>query len=332
MASHLLAYSPMTHPVKILLPDARVQRSGLPSVHKDSCSWRLPAPAQAEVPLAVAEQSRYGAGARLRFRTNSGRLQVCSEGVSEIKSQGIDCLIDGRYWRTLQVPRGECLELMVFQGLPTQWREIDLYFPAEQEIRIDGLVVDDGAGLTLPTAFAEALPLVFYGSSVVQGAGAGLAAMSYPSILSRQLDIEAHNWGFYGAGKAEPEVVAQVIRHPAKAFVLDLGKSYGRQPAPVYRAMLEQIVDEHRSTPIVVLTPIFSARENYDQRFFERSELIRRVMTEAAQGIENVTVVDGLTLLGCDDWAGLSVDGLHPNEKGFELIAQRLLPTLESLL
>lgn len=327
-----MARDAMTNIVKIPLPDTRIQCCGLPSAHNETCYWRLPPSAQAEVPLAVAEQSRYSAGVSLKFRTNSGRLQVCGTGVSEPKLQGIDCLIDGRYWRTLQVPRGECLELMVFQGLAIHWREVELYFPAEQEIRIDGLSVDEDAELTLPRTFSDTLPLAFYGSSVVQGSGAGLSAMSYPSILSRQLNIEIRNWGFYGAGKAEPEVVAQVIGQQAKAFVLDLGKSYGRRPEAVYRAMLEQIAAEHPLTPIVVLTPIFSARENYDQRFLERSKIIRSVMTEAAKGIGNVSVVDGLTLLGRDDWAGLSADGLHPNEKGFELIARRLLPTLELLL
>ena len=55
-------------------------------------------------------------------------------------------------------------------------------------------------------------------------------------------------------------------------------------------------------------------------------------MSEAASGFSKTTVVDGLTLLGPDDWTGLSVDGLHPADKGYELIAERLRPVLESCL
>lgn len=316
----------------IALPDPCVQRCGLPLNQDGVSSWRLPAVAQADVPVAVAEQSRFGAGARLRFRSNSCALSVFAEAFSPAKPQGIDCLIDGLYWRTLQVPRGESLDLIVFQGLERQWRSVELYFPAEQEIKLTALGLDDDAELIPCEDYSDELPLVFYGSSVVQGAGADLSSMSYPAIISRRLDCDIHNWGFYGAGKAEAEVLAQVIRRPAKAFILDLGKSYGRQSMAVYRAMLEQIREAHPRTPIVVVTPIFSAREHYDQRFLLRSQSIRQVMMDATKTIDHIYVVNGMKLLGAEDWAGLSTDGLHPNELGFNLIAERLSVQLEQIL
>ncbi len=318
--------------VTIALPDPRIQRCGLPQNQEGNNSWRLPATAQAAVPLAVAEQARFGAGVRLRFCTNSCSLALSCEAFSPIKSQGIDCLIDGLYWRSLQVPRGERIEPVLFQGLEPQWRSVELYWPAEQEIRLSALHLDDGAQVLPGEPYVDKLPLVFYGSSVVQGAGAGLSSMSYPAIVSRHFHRDFHNWGFYGAGKAEREVLAQVIQHPAGAFILDLGKSYGRQPVAVYRTMLEQIRDSHPLTAIVVVTPIFSAREHFDQRFLQRSQSIRQVMSEAAQTIDRTHVIDGEGLLGAEDWAGLSQDGLHPNELGFTLIGERLSAQMEPLL
>lgn len=322
----------MNATVKISLPDPRVARYGFPLNQEGVNSWRLPTVAQSDVPLAVAEQSRFGAGARLRFRANTGSLTVHCEGLSVVKQQGIDCLVDGLYWRTLFIPRGECLELTVFQGLERQWRSIELYWPVEQEIKITAIEMDADSELIECEGYVHEQPLVFYGSSVVQGAGAALSSMSYPAIVSRRLKTDIHNWGFYGAGKAEAEVIAQVICRPARAFVLDLGKSYGRQPVAIYRAMLEQIRQAHPLIPIFVVTPIFSAREHYDQRFLLRSQSIRQVMSEAAQSVSNTGVIDGLTLLGPEDWMGLSTDGLHPNELGFNLIAERLSAPLEQVL
>ncbi|MGH1370628.1 MAG: SGNH/GDSL hydrolase family protein [Cellvibrionaceae bacterium] len=318
--------------VTITLPDSRIRREGLPLNQEGVSSWRLPAVAQSEVPLAVAEQSRFGAGARLRFCTNSCSVRLACEARSPAKVQGIDCLVDGLYWRTLAIPRGENIDLILFQGLERQWRTVELYFPAEQEISLSSLTLGEDAQLTTVEPYVDELPLVFYGSSVVQGAGASLSSMSYPAIISRCLNRDIHNWGFYGAGKAEAEVLAHVIARPARAFILDLGKSYGRQSVDVYRAMLEQIRDSHPATPIVVITPIFSAREHFDPRFLLRSQSIRSVMAEAAKDVVNTTVIDGEGLLGVQDWAGLCSDGLHPNELGFTMIAERLSQQLESIL
>ncbi len=322
----------MTSSQKIILPDVRVDCCGLPATASSKHYWRLPSAAQADVPLAVAEQSRYAAGARLRFKTNSRSLMLEGEGWSEISRQGIDCLVDGHYWRTLWMNRGERSEQPVYRGLSQQWREVELYFPADQEVSIHQLTIDTDAILEAAKELSTIDPLVFYGSSIVQGAGAALSCMSYPSIVARALQLDFHNWGFYGAGRAEPEVVAQVVAHPASAFILDLGRSFGRQDIEVYRSMLRQIRDVHTSVPIVVITPIFSARENFDPKLADRSEQLRLLMSLATEAVTGVTLVNGLSLLGHNDWSGLSNDGLHPNEKGFELMAQRLLPTIKGLL
>ncbi|MAZ87507.1 MAG: hypothetical protein CL693_07670 [Cellvibrionaceae bacterium] len=322
----------MTSSQTINLPDTRVQRCGLPATQSSKHYWRLPTAAQADVPLAVAEQSRYAAGARLRFKTNSRSLILEGESWSEVSQQGIDCLVDGCYWRTLWLNRGERSEQPLYQGLSPQTREIELYFPAEQEISIHRLSIDTDAVIAPAAEFAASAPLVFYGSSIVQGAGASLSCMSYPAIVARALQMDFHNWGFYGAGKAEPEVVAQVIAHPASAFILDLGRSFGRQDIEVYRSMLKQIRAVHARVPIVVITPIFSVREHFDSKLAHRSEQLRLLMSLATEVVTGVTLVNGLSVLGHNDWPGLSNDGLHPNERGFELIAQRLLPTIKELL
>nr|WP_279537217.1 SGNH/GDSL hydrolase family protein [Aestuariicella hydrocarbonica] len=187
-----------------------------------------------------------------------------------------------------------------------------------------------GADIAPARPYRDDLPLVFYGSSIVQGAGVNLSCMSYPAIIARELNSDFINWGFYGAGRGEPEVIDLVAGCPAKAFILDLGKSYGIQPADVYLRMLKQLRQAQPAVPLVVITPVFSSRECFDSGFRTRTQRTRQIMREAVEALEGVLLVEGETLLGERDWPGLSPDGLHPNEKGCAETAKRLLPVIQA--
>ncbi|WP_439134519.1 SGNH/GDSL hydrolase family protein [Pseudomaricurvus sp.] len=312
------------------LPDTRFQCHGL-AVKADRYH-RLPESGKDLLPPGVVEQARFPAGVRLRFVTNSPRLWLRCQAYSLAKDHGIDCVVDGVYWRTVILKEGTTDEVMVFQGLPEINRQIELYLPHEQEIDLQAIGLKTEAEISAAEPYIDELPLVFYGSSIVQGAGVHLSCMSYPAIISRHLNRDFVNLGFYGAGRGESEVVKYVANCPASALVLDLGKSYGRQSAEVYLHMLQQLREAQPETPIVAITPIFSSRECFDLRFYERSEMIRDVMRRAAKGFDNLMLVEGEALLGEPDWAGLSVDGLHPNEKGYDDIARRLLQVLKRCL
>ncbi|MBU3069429.1 SGNH/GDSL hydrolase family protein [Aestuariicella sp. G3-2] len=312
------------------LPDSRFPCHGV--AVRTECYHRLPQSAYSDLPAGVVEQARFPAGVRLRFTTNSPRLLLRCQAFSPSKDHGIDCLVDGVYWRTLLLKEGETTEYLVFQGLPEINRQIELYLPHEQEVDLQAIGLTSQAEISEAEPYVDELPLVFYGSSIVQGAGAHLSSMSYPAIISRHLNRDFINLGFYGAGRGEPEVVKYVANCPASVLILDLGKSYGRQPVEVYLHMLKQLRKAQPETPIVAITPIFSSRECFEPRFYERSEMIRDVMRRAAKGFDNLMLVEGEALLGETDWPGLSVDGLHPNEKGYDDIARRLLQVLKKCL
>ncbi len=308
------------------LPDSRFARHGLPAVSRGF--HRLPD--AVPLPPAVLEQARFAAGGRLRFATNSARLHLRCQGRSDSRGHGIDCLVDGICWKTLSLSRGDVSDALIFQGQDNVVRQIELYLPHEQEVNLLAIGLEAGAQIDTASSYSEELPLVFYGSSIVQGAGVSLSCMSYPAIVARTLNSDFINWGFYGAGRGEPEVVHYVADSQARILILDLGKSWGQQPVETYRRMLVQLRQSQPHTPILVITPIFSTRECFDRRFHQRSESIRAVMREAATvtDLEGIVLVEGLELLGEADWTGLSADGLHPNEKGCDTIARRLLSVI----
>jgi hypothetical protein len=256
--------------------------------------------------------------------------------MSPTGSRGLDAYVDGVYWRSATVAKEGEQELTFFRGAPRKLREITIYLPSYHEVTVSAVGVDGGAEVAPPAPFARRLPIVFYGSSIAQGACAGRPGTSYEAILGRRLNVDFVNLGFSGSGRAEPEVVDLVSRIEACCYVFDLGKSYGTQPADVYAEMLRSIRAAHPGVPLVSITPIFSTREFYDEGFVELSEHVRKVVAKATADMidaadRDVHLVDGLELLGPQDADGFQ-EGLHPNDLGFTRIADRLEPTLREVL
>ncbi|MDP6114473.1 MAG: hypothetical protein QGG53_21635, partial [Planctomycetota bacterium] len=54
------------------------------------------------------------------------------------------------------------------------------------------------------------------------------------------------------------------------------------------------------------------------------------VKTRTNAGDEHTTLIEGLDLLGPKDADGFSGDGVHPNDLGFNLIAERISTRLSS--
>ena len=326
-------------------PDSRLHLHGLPSFPETAPDlWRLPRSSVGRLPAAVDSQTRFPAGGRIRFRsgTTTLRLRVKADHVSSLENmspigvRGIDAYVDGVYWGSAVITVEGEQDLLLFSDAQRELRSITLYLPAFQRLRIVALGLDRGSQVSPPEPFSRPPPIVYYGSSIAQGACASRPGMSYEAILSRRLDIDFVNLGFSGSGKAESEVVELVAGTEACCYVLDLGKSYGEQPVSAYARMLEQLRAKRPGVPIVCVTPIFSTRELYDSSYRELSEHVRGVVEQAVKqrtesGDRDVHLVHGLGLLGPDDTDAFQ-EGVHPNDLGFLHIAQRLEPTLRRVL
>lgn len=326
------------------LSDERLEVRGLPWLGENSPDlWRLPGRAMGAVPERVSHLARFPGGGRIRLHSNTSQVSIRlqNRGMARLPSsylgtQGFDAYADGVYWASVCAAGSDDLELTFFEGAAQESRQIDIYLPLFQECRVQAIGVDADAEFAASKAFRSETPIVYYGSSIAQGACTSRPGMTYQAILGRSLETDFVNLGFGGAGRAEPEVVELVSELDACGFVFDLGKSYGRQPKEVYAEMLERIRSDHPQVPLVCITPIFSTREFSSTEYVEMSEFIRLVMRQAAlERIESgdcgVHLVEGLDLLGPGD-ADAFYEGTHPNAMGYTLMSQRLRPTLERAL
>jgi lysophospholipase L1-like esterase len=307
---------------------------------------RLPERLRESVREPVWNLAQSPTGGRIRFRTDSptvvGRLRYQRIGhmhnMHRIGQMGLDLYADDAYWKSVFPTEAGEAELAWFEGAPPAGlRQIDLYLPLYHPVEVVAIGVADDAVVAPPLPYAADRPVVYYGSSITQGGCASRAGMSYEAILSRRLNLDQVNLGFSGNGKGEPAVAGAVAELAAAAFVLDFGVNCDSVAAmeAVYRPFIETIRSRHPRTPIVCVTPIFTTPELWSEAARQRLAGMRQVVRDAVASQRltdgEIQLVEGLELLGAGDQDGL-VDGSHPNDLGFQRMADRLAPTVAQAL
>jgi hypothetical protein len=330
---------------------ANLEVDGLPWFgQNDGEFFRLPVRSQAKFPPAVWNLAKSPSGARLRLHTNSTALAIQLEypsapdmrNMHAFGQTGVDLYVDGTYWDTAiadkEAKPGKIYQHIYFDlhDLPRREREIAIYLSLYKPVKVLGVGVDPEAKVTAAKPFAVAKPVVFYGTSITQGGCASRSGNSYQAIVGRMLNLDFVNLGFSGNGKGEPDVARAVAEIDGSAFVLDFAQNNPTLESlrEVYGPFLEMLRSKHPDAPIIVVTPIFSARESQgpDTRLDGMRAHIRQVAgSHIAAGDTHLQIVEGTDLLGPSRADGL-VDGTHPNDLGFQWMAEGLAPRLKKML
>ncbi|MEJ7605275.1 MAG: SGNH/GDSL hydrolase family protein [Bryobacteraceae bacterium] len=325
--------------------DSRFDIQGLPWIAENKGElFRLPARLKGELPPAVWNLGESPSGARIRFRTDSTRVALKLSypsapnmtNMHAFGQTGVDLYVDGVYRSTAIASKDATystpVEHVFFENLPRQERELTIYLPLYKPVRVLGIGLDSDAKITKASRFASAKPVVFYGTSITQGGCASRSGLSYQAILGRQLNLDFVNLGFSGNGKGEPVVAAMVAEIDASAFVLDFSQNNPTVESlrEVYEHFLVTLRTRHPKTPIIAITAIASSRETL--RLPQMREHVRDVVQRRmAEGDRLLTLVEGTTLLGPNRLDGL-VDGVHPNDLGFQWMADGLAPHVAGVL
>src|SRR5690242_16441589 len=300
----------------IQLPGSGAEVDGLPwFAENDGELVRLPVKQKDTYRKPVWELAQSPSGGRIRFRTNSTTLAIRLEypeppGMSNMHAfgqTGVDLYADGVYRGTAIAGKdskpGVTKEHVYFKQQPAADREITLYLPLYMGVKVLGIGLDPDARIGRPQPFALAKPVVFYGTSITQGGCASRSGMSYQAILGRALNVDFVNLGFSGNGLGEPEMARAVAGIDAACYVMDFAQNNPTVESltQAYAPFLEAIRAQHPETPILVITPIYSAREAWsrDARLEGMRELIRQVAARRiAAGDRHIEIVEGTDLLG----------------------------------
>jgi len=323
----------------LTLPSTEVQINGLPWYGENGGElYRLPVKLKDTYRPPVWELAQEPSGGRIRFRTDSSTVAIRLEyphppngkNMHAFGQTGVDLYADGAYRATAiastDAGPGKTIEYTYFKDQPRVDREITLYLSLYIPVKVLGIGLDPQAHLHAAMPFALSTPVVFYGTSITQGGCASRPGMSYQAILARMLNLDFVNLGFSGNGKGEPELARAVASINASVYVLDFAQNNPTVDSltEVYAPFLDVIRKAHPETPIVVVTPIYTARESWarDARLEGMRELIRTVAAQRiASGDRHLEIIEGTDLLGPARGDGL-VDGTHPNDLGFEWMAE----------
>jgi hypothetical protein len=297
---------------------------------------RLPARAEGMVRKPVWDLSRNSAGMCVRFVTDATAIRarwalteswLYLPNITAIGKSGLDLYVktdQGWHWLAVGQPTAQTNEVTLVEKLVPGKREYLLYLPLYNGTKFAELGIGTNATLEKagPWGPGNRKPIVFYGTSILQGLSASRPGMVHSAILGRRFSWPTINLGFSGNGKMEPEMAGLLAELDPSVYVLDCLPNLG---ADEIKERVEPCVRKlraaHPDTPIVLVEDrtmedsfLIAGRMEY-YHLKDRAELKAAYERLQKAGVKNLYYIPGDHLFG-DDGEG-SVDGSHPSDLGF---------------
>jgi lysophospholipase L1-like esterase len=253
---------------------------------------------------------------------------------------GLDLYIrDGEQWHWVGAGRPQKMQANegpLVSGLPGERREFALYLPLYNGIDSIEIGIPASASFSdAPDRYAGRKPIVFYGTSILQGCCASRPGMAYPSIIGRTLDWPIINLGFSGNGKTEPEMAALLAELDPAVYVLDSLPNLDVAEMGRVEPFVNAIRSAHPTTPIVLVENVLYTNGPYVKargvKALEVNKLLRDLYEKLRKaGDKNLSYVAAPRLLGSDGED--TVDGTHPSDLGFFRMAAGITPAVQAAL
>ena len=307
--------------------------------------YRLPERARkiAQLNPRALTYSEYPAGGRVRFKTNSSTLSV-----------RIDHGGDPFNWKELSIMAMAGIELyegkpeqMIFRGITRpesgrgpyifnfstgsdkKIREYSLYLPMYSKLKVLELKLDQNARIEPPSPFVLPRPVVFYGSSFIQGGCASRPSMNLPAIVGRKLGVDIINLGFAGDGTYEPEMAGLMAEIDAACFIIGPILNDTMLTQKNYFQFVSNLRKQRPDCPILLMTRLQTLGQTEP---FAVNTLVRNIYEKMRKsGDKKVYYFDSFVLYQ-DGSIHPTAEGLHPSDLGFTIIADSLTPLLAKIL
>ncbi|MBQ9806316.1 MAG: SGNH/GDSL hydrolase family protein [Clostridia bacterium] len=300
---------------------------------------RLPDEITKPVSENLFSLGRATAGGRVRFCTDSPcvAIRAVYDKVGRLPhmpltgSAGFDLYIDdpatgtSRYRKTFVPPitiEDSYESIVNLNG--KKLRYFTIHFPTYSNVRDLWVGVAPDATLGEGIPYRSMDPIVYYGSSITQGGCSSRPGNCYQNIISQRTNIDHINLGFSGNGKAEESVARYMATLPMSAFVSDYDHN---APNPehlrnTHRRLYEIIREKHPDIPYIMISkPDFATDGTYEKNIERRQIITETYHYARAQGDTNAYYIDGSSFFRGPFAHMATVDGCHPNDIGFALMA-----------
>jgi hypothetical protein len=307
---------------------------------------RMPYETAKAISDGVAISSYEPAGAKVRFSTDSDIIAIRVESgwltrrphFTDIEAGGFDLYEDtdeGSFLHGAFIPpmgTTEGFESLI--RLPdSRPRSFTILFPIHSCIKNLYVGLRPGSVIGTGRSYINDIPVVCYGSSITQGTGTSRPGMAYSNILSRRLNINIHNLGFSGQAKGEPKMAEYIAGLEMSAFIYDYDENAptAEHLQATHEPFFRIIREKHPDLPIIMLSrPSIPSRNARHNPF--REVVMNTYRNAVAAGDKNVWFIDGtryITENGGDDCI---LDGIHPNDHGYMIMANQIQKILEGII
>lgn len=311
---------------------------------------RFPDSLNALLRPAVWKLSKNSTGIAIYFQTNSTQISakwktgdsVSFGHVANTLVKGLDLYaLDQQQWYYAGIGRpsnGKSHEATIIKELDGSMRSYLLYLPDYETTDSLSIGIDLNAQLQIPTnsVFENKKPIVFYGTSIVQGASAMRSGMAYPAIIERRLQRETINLGFSGNGQLDSMLAVVLSTIDAATYVIDCGPNLtAQQAADRTLPFLVQLKTLRPNTPILLVGHIEYPTARFNKGIANRIQGINQAFEQAVQktnvlGLQAVYYLSPKGIIGVDGEA--TVDGVHLTDLGFFRIADALIKKLNVII
>lgn len=289
---------------------------------------------------------RSSAGLAVRFRSNSTSIAARWEvrdnrsmnhmTPTGIKGLDLYCLQDGEWiFAGSGRPQGKVNKATIVKNMLPQEREYLLYLSLYDGVTSLAIGVDSLSEILQPAVDLprREKPIVFYGTSILQGGCASRPGMAHTNILERRLNRECINLGFSGNALLDLEIAHLMASVDASMFVLDFVPNATveqmKERADEFYSIIRR---KHPDTPILFIEdPIFT-HSPFDTRIAkevkDKNETLNAIFQSLKQrGEKNIYFLSSRDIIGHDGEA--TVDGIHFTDLGFMRYAEVLYPILK---
>lgn len=303
---------------------------------------------------ALEQLSRHMAGARLHFLTDSRTVWVRAtldsapymSHMAPAAQCGFDCYVrfsrkgPWHYAGISKFPIDSAhICCCLAQDLPGRETEICVNLPLYTGIRSLAIGLDAGARVLPAPEPSFPASIAFYGTSITQGGCAGHSGMAYPAIVGRALDAEVYNMGFSGNGVGTPGLAPALCTLPGLgALVVDMEANAGPEGVleENLRLFMDAVRKETPTLPVLVLSGTRRPGQAWDngldrQREAWINQQEKEVKRRISEGDRRIFFADASRLLG-EAGGEATMDGVHLNDLGFWLLAEKLTPILREIV
>ena len=317
-----------------------LEGTDIPASLKENMYDRLPVSYKEIVRKPVWDLSKNSAGLSIRFLSNSSVISVKWELLNNFSMdhmpdtgiKGVDLYFKNKDdWQYINTgrPVGFKNEYKLIENMDNELREYRVFLPLYDGLKSIEIGIDNSSFIRKPKT-SEKKPIIFYGTSITQGATASRPGMAHTNIISRKLDRDVINFGFSGNGRME-QPISKLISESNPAFYVIECMPNMFPPDMVTSntiPLVDTIRNKHPNTPIILVnlftSPLTVLDNNANKGTNEMNTALKTEYEKMiSSGYDNIIYLESSNALG-NDFEG-TVDAVHFTDLGFKRYSNFLI-------